>query len=90
MIGGFVARRWGADWLVGRRSLLRTAVARRVEVLINTDFLELPRGEGAAARNQSALPGGVVTPAPSRLVSFVTLQIIALWVCSGRKSFDGH
>ncbi|MDM7459417.1 MAG: hypothetical protein P3W94_008735 [Paracoccus sp. (in: a-proteobacteria)] len=44
-----------ADWLSRRRMLLPTSVARRVEVLIVTELLELPLGAGAAARDPSAL-----------------------------------
>ncbi len=58
-IHAYLCRRVGwrgtADWLSRRRILLRTSVARRVEVLIVTDLLDLPLDEGAAARNPSAL-----------------------------------
>ncbi|MEX2519374.1 MAG: DUF6635 family protein, partial [Paracoccaceae bacterium] len=40
----------GADWLARRRILLRTSDARRVEILIVTDLLDLPLDEGASAR----------------------------------------
>lgn len=52
--------RRGADWLIRRRVLLRTSVARRVEVLIVTDLLELPLDEGAAARDPHALSRAVL------------------------------
>jgi hypothetical protein len=42
--------RGGADWLAGRRILLRTAVARRVEALILTDLLDLTLAKGDGAR----------------------------------------
>lgn len=48
------------DWLSRRRILLRTSVARRVEVLIVTDLLDLPLDEGAAARDPSALASAVL------------------------------
>lgn len=55
----YLCRRLGgrgtADWRSRRRILLRTTVARRVEVLIVTDLLDLPLDEGAAARDPSAL-----------------------------------
>nr|WP_245710954.1 DUF6635 family protein [Citreimonas salinaria] len=64
-IAAYLCRRagWrgGADWLARRRVLLRTSVARRVEVLIVTDLLDLPLGEGAAARDPSALARSVLT-----------------------------
>ena len=60
----YVSRRVGwrgtADWLSRRRILLRTSVARRVEVLIVTDLLDLPLDEGAAARDPSALARAVL------------------------------
>ncbi|MBS0125031.1 hypothetical protein KB874_13105 [Aestuariicoccus sp. KMU-90] len=49
-----------ADVLSRRRILLRTSVARRVEVLIVTDLLDLPLDEGAAARDPSALARAVL------------------------------
>lgn len=52
--------RRGADWLARRRILLRTSVARRVEVLIVTDLLELPLDQGAAARDPQALARAVL------------------------------
>ena len=52
--------RGGGDWLSRRRILLRTSVARRVEVLILTDLLDLPLDEGAAARDPSALARAVL------------------------------
>lgn len=63
-IAAYPCRRAGwrgtADWLAGRRILLRTAVARRVEVLIVTDLLELPLAPGAPARDPSALARAVL------------------------------
>ena len=63
-IAAYLCRRagWrgGADWLAGRRILLRTSVARRVEALIVTDLLELPLDAGAAARDPSALARAVL------------------------------
>lgn len=63
-IAAYLCRRagWrgGADWLARRRVLLRTSVARRVEVLIVTDLLDLPLDEGAAARDPSALARAVL------------------------------
>lgn len=63
-IAAYLCRRVGwrgaADWLSRRRILLRTSVARRVEVLIVTDLLDLPLDEGAAARNPSALARAVL------------------------------
>lgn len=60
----FLCRRAGwrgaADWLVRRRILLRTSVARRVEVLIVTDLLDTPLDPGAAARDPSALSRAVL------------------------------
>jgi len=41
-----VGWRGAADWLSRRRILLRTSVARRVEVLIVTDLLDLPSTRG--------------------------------------------
>ena len=64
-IGGFLSRRAGwtrtARWLDGRRILLRTAVARRLEALIVTDLLDLPlegpaRDPGALERAILAAP----------------------------------
>jgi len=52
--------RRGADWLARRRILLRTSVARRVEVLIVTDLLDLPLNEGEAARDSRALARAVL------------------------------
>ncbi len=49
-----------ADWLARRRILLRTSVARRVEVLIVTDLLDLPLEVGTAARDPSALARAVL------------------------------
>ncbi|WP_354595946.1 DUF6635 family protein [Rhodovulum tesquicola] len=63
-IAAYLCRRVGwrgaADWLSRRRILLRTSVARRVEVLIVTDLLDLPLDEGAAARDPSALARAVL------------------------------
>ena len=60
----YLCRRIGwretADWLSRRRVLLRTSVARRVEMLIVTDLLDLPLDEGAAARDPSALARAVL------------------------------
>lgn len=60
----YLCRRVGwrgtADVLSRRRILLRTSVARRVEVLIVTDLLDLPLDEGAAARDPSALARAVL------------------------------
>ena len=55
-----VGWRGTADLLSRRRILLRTSVARRVEVLIVTDLLDLPLDEGAAARDPSALARAVL------------------------------
>lgn len=52
--------RRGADWLARRRILLRTSVARQVEVLIVTDLLGLPLDQGAAARDPQALASAVL------------------------------
>jgi len=68
--------RGGADWLVRRRILLRTSVARRVEVLIVTDLLELPLDEGAAARDPSALARAVLA-APQFREMFRTRSNVA-------------
>ena len=61
----YLCRRVGwrgpAEVLSRRRILLRTAVARRVEVLIVTDLMDLPLDEGAAARDPSALARAVLT-----------------------------
>lgn len=63
-IAAYLSRRagWrrGADWLTRRRILVRTSVARRVEVLLVTDLLELPLNEGAAARDPSSLSRAVL------------------------------
>ena len=63
-IAAYLCRRVGwrgaADWLTRRRILLRTSVARRVEVLVVTDLLDLPLDEGAAARDPSALARAVL------------------------------
>lgn len=60
----YLCRRLGwrgtADWLSRRRILLRTSVARRVEVLVLTELLDLPLDEGAAARDPSALARAVL------------------------------
>jgi hypothetical protein len=60
----YLCRRIGwretADWLSRRRILLRTSVARRVEVLIVTDLLDLPLDAGAAASDPSALARAVL------------------------------
>lgn len=55
-----VGWRGAADWLFRRRILLRTSVARRVEVLIVTDLLNLPLDERAAARDPFALARAVL------------------------------
>ncbi|WP_372839033.1 DUF6635 family protein [Phaeovulum sp.] len=52
--------RGAADWLSRRRILLRTAVARRVEMLIVTDLLDLPLDPDAAARDPSAMARAVL------------------------------
>lgn len=63
-LAAYLCRRVGwqgtADWLSRRRILLRTSVARRVEVLIVTDLLDLPLDAGAAARDPSALARAVL------------------------------
>jgi hypothetical protein len=63
-IAGYLCRRTGwnraADWLSRRRILLRTAVARRVEMLVVTDLLDLPPGPGLVARDPSALARSVL------------------------------
>ena len=60
----YLCRRVGwrgtAEVLSRRRILLRTSVARRVEVLIVTDLMDLPLDEGAAARDPSALARAVL------------------------------
>ncbi len=53
-------RRGAADWLAGRRILLRTAVARRVELLILADLLELAFDTRAGARDPDALSRAVL------------------------------
>lgn len=62
-IAAYLVRRSGgrrcAEWPARRRILLRTAVARRVEVLIVTDLLDLPLDPGAAARDPDALAHAV-------------------------------
>lgn len=52
--------RRGAAFLARRRILLRTSVARRVEVLIVTDLLELALDKGATARDRQALSHAVL------------------------------
>jgi Family of unknown function (DUF6635) len=52
--------RRGADWLARRRILFRTSVARRVEVLIVTDLLDLPLDQEAAIRDPQALARAVL------------------------------
>ena len=63
-LAAYLCRRVGwqrpADMLSRRRILLRTAVARRVEVLILTDLLDLPLDETAAGRDPSALARAVL------------------------------
>ncbi len=63
-IAAYLCRRAGwrgsADWLVRRRILLRTSVARRVEVLIVTHLLDMPLDEGASARDPFALARAVL------------------------------
>ncbi|PIL21331.1 hypothetical protein P775_04905 [Puniceibacterium antarcticum] len=49
-----------AIWLSERRILLRTAVARRVELCIVTDLLDLSMPQGAAARDPDALSRAVL------------------------------
>lgn len=49
-----VGWRSGADWLARRRILLRTAVARRVEACIATDFLDLTLTDGTPGREALA------------------------------------
>ncbi len=60
----YLCRRIGwrrcADWLARRRILLRTSVARRVEVLIVTDLLDLPLDKGGATRDPQALARAVL------------------------------
>ena len=53
--------RSGADWLARRQILLRTSVARRVEMLLVTDLLELPFDEGFAAHDQHTLTRAVLS-----------------------------
>lgn len=69
-IAAYLCRRVGwrgtADWLSRRRILLRTSVARRVEILIVTDLLYLPLDERAAARDPSALARAVLAAAQFR------------------------
>jgi len=69
-IAAYLCRRAGwrgaADSLSRRRILLRTSVARQVEVLIVTDLLELSLDEGAAARDRSALARAVLVAPQSR------------------------
>lgn len=66
-IAAYLFRRAGrrglADWLSRRRILLRTAVARRVEMLIVTDLLDVPLDTAAADRDPSA-PARAVFAAP--------------------------
>jgi len=57
---GRIGWRGGADWLARRRILLRTSVARRVEVLIVTDLLDLPLDHGVGARGPDALARAVL------------------------------
>jgi len=63
-IAGYLCRRVGlrgaADWLARRRVLLRTAVARRVEVLVVTDLLQLRLDPGAAAGDPATLSRAVL------------------------------
>jgi hypothetical protein len=63
-IAAYVCRRAGwrgsADWLIRRRILLRTSVARRVEVLILTDLLGLPLDPRTADRDPSALARAIL------------------------------
>ena len=63
-IAAYLCRRIGlrgsADWLARRRILLRSSVARQVEVLIVTDLMELPLVEGAAAHDPHALARAVL------------------------------
>lgn len=47
-------------WLASRRILLRTAVARRVELLIVTDLLGLPLTADARARDPAALTRAIL------------------------------
>ncbi|WP_322892336.1 MULTISPECIES: DUF6635 family protein [unclassified Yoonia] len=60
----YIFRRLGfrriGQWFARRRTLLRTAVARRVEALIVTDLLGLPLDADAAARDPSALARAVL------------------------------
>lgn len=48
-------------WLAGRRILLRTSVARRVETLILTDLLEVPIDEVTVGRDPDALARAVLS-----------------------------
>jgi hypothetical protein len=48
-----------ADWLFGRRILLRTAVARRVEALVLTDLLDLPGDSNTDDRDASGLADAI-------------------------------
>ncbi|MBV0912056.1 DUF6635 family protein [Anianabacter salinae] len=63
-LAAFLVRRAGlrgaADWLDRRRILLRTSVARRVEVLVARDLLGIPLGPEAALRDPSALPRAIL------------------------------
>lgn len=59
-----LGRRRTADWLTGRRILLRTDVARQVELLVVTELLGLPLPEDARPRDPDAL-GRAVLAAPA-------------------------
>jgi hypothetical protein len=63
-IAAYLCRRAGgggaADWLARRRILVRTSVARRVELLIVTDLLDLPLDPGVAVRDPCALARAVL------------------------------
>jgi hypothetical protein len=60
----FLCRRIGfpvaAEWLAGRAILLRTTVARRVEICIVTDLLDLPLPHGAADSDPDAVSRAVL------------------------------
>lgn len=90
-IASYLCRRagWrrGADWLARRRIILRTSVARRVEVLIVTDLLDLPIDEGAAARDPSALARAVLA-APQLREMIRTRGSVAEAEALGRQIAD--
>ncbi len=63
-IAAFICRWIGlrrvAKWLSERRILLRTSVARRVEICIVTDLLDLSMPKGARARDPDALSRAIL------------------------------